>query len=128
MRADGLWLGIAGNQTVQAGRILRAPFNDDVDLIGTSDDWGASKPDGAFFEHLVEACPFPREEILYVGDRLEVDVRPAAAAGLHTALIHRGPWARIQWATPDARRLPRFRIESLRELPGLVRDCNASAR
>jgi FMN phosphatase YigB (HAD superfamily) len=48
LRADGLWLGIAGNQTVRAGRILRELFSSDVDLIGTSDDWGASKPAPAF--------------------------------------------------------------------------------
>ncbi|MEU1600731.1 haloacid dehalogenase, partial [Streptomyces sp. NPDC005708] len=38
LRADGLRLGIAGNQTVRAGRILRELFSQDVDLIGTSDD------------------------------------------------------------------------------------------
>lgn len=26
LRADGLWLGVAGNQTVRAGRILRSLF------------------------------------------------------------------------------------------------------
>src|SRR5688572_21437230 len=45
LRADGLWLGIAGNQTVRAGGILRRLFTDNVELIGTSDDWAASKPD-----------------------------------------------------------------------------------
>ncbi len=40
LRAEGLWLGIAGNQTVRAGGILRDLFARDVDLIGTSDDWG----------------------------------------------------------------------------------------
>ncbi|MFD7901632.1 MULTISPECIES: hypothetical protein [unclassified Kitasatospora] len=29
----------------------------DVDLIGTSDDWGASKPDLQFFERVAEAAP-----------------------------------------------------------------------
>ncbi len=44
LRADGLWLGIAGNQTVRAGGILRELFTEDVDLIGTSDDWGPASP------------------------------------------------------------------------------------
>ncbi len=30
---------------MRAGGILRELFTDDVDLIGTSDDWGAGKPD-----------------------------------------------------------------------------------
>ncbi|MFK0223225.1 HAD family hydrolase [Streptomyces vinaceus] len=98
LRADGLWLGIAGNQTVRAGDILRSLFSHDVDLIGTSDDWGASKPDPEFFERVAGAVPFANDEILYVGDRVDNDLRPGAKAGMHTALVRRGPWATIQWA------------------------------
>ncbi|KDN74686.1 hypothetical protein DF19_28175 [Streptomyces olindensis] len=57
LRADGLWLGITGNQTVRAGRILRALLSDDVDMIGTSDDWGATKPDPEFFKRGPTLCP-----------------------------------------------------------------------
>jgi HAD superfamily hydrolase (TIGR01549 family) len=90
LRGDGLWLGIAGNQTVLAGRILRALFSDDVDLIGTS-DWGASKPDLEFFKRMADAVPFEADESLYVGDRCDNDIRPARQAAMHTALVHRGP-------------------------------------
>ncbi|MFM9542340.1 HAD family hydrolase [Streptomyces turgidiscabies] len=128
LRADGLWLGIAGNQTVRAGGLLRGLFTDDVDLIGTSDDWGASKPDPEFFVRVAEVVPFSSAEILYVGDRVDNDLRPAVAAGMNTALVHRGPWATIQWGTDEARRLPTFRVESLLDLPGLIADFNGSAR
>ncbi|MEU6506606.1 HAD family hydrolase [Streptomyces sp. NPDC046942] len=126
LRSDGLWLGIAGNQTIRAGKILRELFTDDVDLIGTSDDWGASKPDPAFFRRVAEAVPFNKDEILYVGDRIDNDIRPAAATGMHTALVHRGPWATIQWRSAEAERLPTFRVESLGELPGLIKNFNDS--
>ncbi|WP_039637803.1 HAD family hydrolase [Streptomyces sp. 769] len=128
LREAGLWLGIAGNQTVRAGRILRDLFSRDVDLIGTSDDWGASKPDPEFFVRVAEVVPFMPGEILYVGDRVDNDLRPGAAAGMHTALVHRGPWATIQWNTSEARELPTFRVETLRELPELIGKFNASAR
>lgn len=128
LRADGLWLGIAGNQTVRAGGILRELFTPDVDLIGTSDDWGASKPDPEFFVRVAEVVPFEPDEILYVGDRVDNDLRPAVAAGMHTALVHRGPWATIQWNTAEARELPTFRIESLAELPERIAKFNAQAR
>ncbi|MEV7614067.1 HAD family hydrolase [Streptomyces sp. NPDC089799] len=128
LRADGVWLGIAGNQTVRSGGLLRELFTPDVDLIGTSDDWGASKPDIAFFERVAEVVPFANDEILYVGDRVDNDLRPGAAAGMHTALVHRGPWATIQWNSEEARTLPTFRVESLEELPGLVSAFNASGR
>ncbi|MEU6891617.1 HAD family hydrolase [Streptomyces sp. NPDC046557] len=126
LRADGLWLGIAGNQTVRAGGILRDLFTEDVDLIGTSDDWGASKPDPEFFVRVAKVAPYRPDEILYVGDRVDNDLRPGAAAGMHTALIRRGPWATIQWNSDEARKLPTFRVESLAELPGLIEAFNAS--
>lgn len=128
LRADGLWLGIAGNQTVRAGGILRKLFTDDVDLIGTSDDWGASKPDIAFFDRVAEAVPFDVEEILYVGDRIDNDLRPAVAAGMPTALVRRGPWATIQWNSQEAKELPTFRVESLLELSELIAHFNGSKR
>jgi HAD superfamily hydrolase (TIGR01549 family) len=127
LRADGLWLGIAGNQTVRAGGLLRELFTGDVDLIGTSDDWGASKPDRAFFDRVAEVVPAFKTEMLYVGDRVDNDIRPAAAAGMHTALVHRGPWATIQWNSEEAEKLPTFRVESLLELSGAIRQFNEQA-
>jgi len=127
LRADGLWLGIAGNQTVRAGGLLRGLFTNDVDLIGTSDDWGASKPDPSFFERVAEVVPAEPGEMLYVGDRVDNDIRPAVAAGMHTALVRRGPWATIQWNTQEAEKLPTFRVESLLELSGAIRQFNAQA-
>ncbi|AZS75154.1 haloacid dehalogenase [Streptomyces lydicus] len=128
LRSEGLWLGIAGNQTVRAGGILRGLFANDVDLIGTSDDWGASKPDLLFFERVADVVPFENDQILYVGDRVDNDLRPAVAAGMHTALVHRGPWATIQWNTVEARELPTFRIESLLELPEAIAQFNGRER
>ncbi|MFJ4697147.1 haloacid dehalogenase superfamily, subfamily IA, variant 1 with third motif having Dx(3-4)D or Dx(3-4)E [Streptomyces sp. TverLS-915] len=128
LRANGLWLGIAGNQTVRAGRILRELFAKDVDLIATSDDWGASKPDPAFFHHLTDAVPAKPGDILYVGDRVDNDITPAHRAGLRTALVHRGPWATIQWRGEAARELPTFRVESLAELSPAVAAFNERER
>ncbi|RSS36738.1 HAD family hydrolase [Streptomyces sp. WAC08241] len=128
LRADGLWLGIAGNQTVRAGGILRELFTEDVDLIGTSDDWGAGKPDPEFFVRVAEVVPCENHEILYVGDRVDNDLRPAVAAGMETALVHRGPWATIQWRTEEAEKLPTFRVESLTELPEEIARFNERAR
>lgn len=128
LRADGLWLGIAGNQTVRAGGLLRGLFTDDVDLIGTSDDWGASKPDPEFFVRVAKVVPFAPHEILYVGDRVDNDLRPGKEAGMHTTLIRRGPWATIQWDTVEARELPTFRVESLADLSPLIAEFNRQAR
>jgi HAD superfamily hydrolase (TIGR01549 family) len=127
LRADGLWVGIAGNQTKRAGDLLRSLYLPS-DMIATSDDWGVSKPDPEFFRYLAEATPFDVNEILYVGDRLDNDIGPAASVGLRTALIRRGPWAFIQQNATNAENTPTMRIESLANLPALIAELNAARR
>jgi ribonucleotide monophosphatase NagD (HAD superfamily) len=34
-------------------------------------------------------------EILYIGDRVDNDIRPAQEVGVATALLRRGPWGHI---------------------------------
>jgi HAD superfamily hydrolase (TIGR01549 family) len=90
----GYYVGIAGNQTTRAGRFLRE-LNLPCHALATSDDWGASKPDLAFFERLVIASGHQANEIAYVGDRLDNDIAPAARAGLVTVWLQRGPWGYV---------------------------------
>jgi HAD superfamily hydrolase (TIGR01662 family) len=90
LRDDGLWVGIAGNQTVRAGGILRS-LELPADMIATSDDWGVTKPDPGFFRQMIKLVSRDPDQILYVGDRLDNDILPAARLGLKTALIRRGP-------------------------------------
>ena len=114
----GYFVGIAGNQTTRAGRFLRE-LNLPCDILATSDDWGATKPDVSFFAKLIEASGHrPEEEIVYVGDRLDNDLRPAAAAGLHTAFIKRGPWGYITYQPGSAD----IELDSLAELPGELKN------
>jgi HAD superfamily hydrolase (TIGR01662 family) len=126
LRDRGIWIGIAGNQTVRAGGLLRS-LDLPADMIATSDDWGVSKPEPGFFEAVAKETPYTPGETLYVGDRLDNDIRPAAAVGFKTALIRRGPWAVIQQHDPEAD-LATFRIDSLAELPERVAAFNAGAR
>jgi FMN phosphatase YigB (HAD superfamily) len=75
---------------------------------------------------MLEVTPGSADEILYVGDRLDNDIRPAASLRLPTALIRRGPWATIQPEDPDAERVPTMRIDSLAELPGRIAAFNVA--
>lgn len=127
LRSAGLRIGIAGNQTVCARNILQS-MDLPSDMIATSDDWGASKPDPAFFDHVAASTPYGPKEILYVGDRLDNDIRPAVSRGLQTALIRRGPWEVIQQADPDAGRIPTMRIDTLTELPSRIAAINSGSR
>ncbi|MEW9532119.1 HAD family hydrolase [Microbispora sp. NPDC049125] len=122
-RAMGLRVGLAGNQTARAELILRS-LGLPVDVVGTSDGWGVEKPGHAFFERVVAEAGCPPEAVLYVGDRLDNDIRPAQEAGLRTALVRRGPWGHILH-DPAVTQRCLFRVDSLDELPALVRKHNA---
>ncbi|XNL28383.1 HAD family hydrolase [Longispora sp. K20-0274] len=125
LREQGLLVGLAGNQTARAETILRS-LDLPVDLIGTSDGWGVEKPSGAFFDRIVTEAGCPAEEILYVGDRLDNDIKPAQPTGMQTALLRRGPWGYIL-DDPTVSDRCLFKIDSLAELPELVAKYNAAA-
>jgi HAD superfamily hydrolase (TIGR01662 family) len=118
LKERGYFVGVVGNQPVERQRDLEA-MNLPVDLIATSAGWGLRKPSPEFFERVVrEACCKP-EEVVYVGDRVDNDVVPVAAAGLVPIHIVRGAWGYIQKSWPEAA-LARAQITSLLELPDLL--------
>lgn len=112
LKDTGYFVGIAGNQTTRAGRFLRE-LNLPCDVLATSDDWGVTKPDVAFFSKLIAVSGHHPDEIAYVGDRLDNDLHPAAAAGLSTIFVKRGPWGYITYQPGTAD----LAIDSLTELP-----------
>ena len=58
-----------------------------------SDAMGVAKPDPAFFARTLELIGSPPPaDVAYVGDRVDNDVRPSAAAGMRAVWIRRGPW------------------------------------
>jgi FMN phosphatase YigB (HAD superfamily) len=118
-------VGIAGNQTVPAGGLLRS-MDLPSDMMATSDDWGC-RSRRWFLRCGGEGTPCWPEETLYIGGRLDNDIRPAVAAAFKTALILRGPWATIQQNDPEADRLATMRIGSLAELPERIAAFNGEA-
>jgi FMN phosphatase YigB (HAD superfamily) len=85
-----------------------------LDFVGSSESWGVEKPDLGFFAHVVEAAGVPAGEILYVGDRVDKDLRPALAAGLHAVRVRRGAHADVE-SPPKT-----VTIRSLDELPEVL--------
>jgi HAD superfamily hydrolase (TIGR01549 family) len=127
LRDMGVWVGVAGNQTSRAGGILRK-LDLPADMIATSDDWHAVKPDASFFRAVINAAPCGAGEIVYVGDRLDNDLKPAKDAGMQTAFIRRGPWGYIWERHPEMHVLADWQMTTLAELPGIVAGVNQSAR
>jgi FMN phosphatase YigB (HAD superfamily) len=110
LRARGLGLGAAGNMYAHHEDFLRPH----VDFVGSSERWGVEKPDSGFFAHVVDEAGVPAAEILYVGDRVDNDVVPALAAGLHAVRIRRGEHAQVESPTGTVT------IDSLDELPEVL--------
>lgn len=116
LRARGVKVGIAGNQTAVAADLLRG-LDLPADAIATSGQWGVRKPDRAFFARVVDMCGGgDPATTLYVGDRPDRDVYPARKAGLHTALIRRGVQGYLAATDPRLREAADLTISSLTEL------------
>lgn len=119
LAADGYRLGVAANQPPATADVM-AGLPVHFDLIGMSDTWGLYKPDPAFFARIATELRLAPEAIAYVGDRLDNDVRPAAAADMVAVFLRRGPWAYIQAGRSEPAEAAAT-IGSLEELPGALR-------
>ncbi len=114
----GYRVGVIANQPEGIAEQLAA-MDLPLDVIATSATYGVAKPAPAFFERVVADCDVPPSEIAYVGDRLDNDILPAQAIGMHAIFIRRGPWGFIQARWPEASQV-RHRIEKLDELPATL--------
>ena len=111
LRAHGLFVGVAGNQSSELEAWVSG-LGCDVDYVASSDRLGVQKPQPAFFEALVRAAGFAAGETAYVGDRVDNDVLPAKAAGMVAVHVRRGPWGYLQDASAAD-----VRVDSLAGLP-----------
>lgn len=109
LRSRGVLVGAVGNTPAETEDLLR----DQVDLVGSSGRWGIEKPAPAFFERIATEAGVAAEEIAYVGDRVDNDVRPARAAGMVAVHVRRGPWGHLQRGADEAH----VQVRSLVELP-----------
>ncbi|MER7403920.1 HAD family hydrolase [Streptomyces sp. NPDC000070] len=119
LQQSGIRVIIAGNQTPRAGELLRG-LDLPADLIVTSGEWGVAKPEAEFFQRVREVAHAAPTATLYVGDHPANDVAPAAATGLRTAHLRRGPWGHLWADDPNVVATADWRIDSLMELTAIV--------
>jgi FMN phosphatase YigB (HAD superfamily) len=120
LRERGLRVAIVANQPAARADELRA-IGVDAEVLEMSESLGVAKPDPAFFARTLELIGSPApERVAYVGDRIDNDVLPAAAAGMVDVWLRRGPWGAIQ-QLPDGHR-PALVIDSLDELVDRIDD------
>lgn len=122
LHGAGFGVVVAGNQpAARRGQLLALDLA--ADVVTTSDDLGAAKPDAAFFAALMELVGErfgvgDPGRVLYVGDRVDNDVLPALDFGMRTCWLRRGPWGRLHGLPGDAQ--PDLVLEGLGELPELL--------
>ena len=121
LRKLGVRIIIAGNQTSRAAELLR-DLDLAADLIATSDEWGAAKPQPEFFERVLEVAQAAPSDTVYVGDHPANDVFPAKAAGLRAAHIRRGPWGHLWADDSHVVAAADWRIDTLTQLTSIIAD------
>ncbi|MFJ2674121.1 HAD family hydrolase [Streptomyces sp. NPDC087525] len=119
LRALGVRVVLAGNQTVRTGELLRG-LDLPVDLVATSGEWGAEKPSQEFFAHVIEASGAAPDRTVYVGDHPAYDLFPAREAGLRAAHLRRGPWGYLWADDPEVIEAADWRIDNLTQLTAIA--------
>jgi FMN phosphatase YigB (HAD superfamily) len=108
LRSRGLRVAAVGNTPTAS----EEPLRPHVEVLGSSERWGVAKPAPEFFARIVSELGVSGDEIAYVGDRVDNDVRPALAAGMVAVHLRRGPWGYLHDPPAGA-----IRIGALAELP-----------
>lgn len=73
---------------IQHRKLRRLGMMDDVDCLVTSEEAGVEKPAPGIFHLCLEKLRLPAEEVCFVGDNLERDVKGAMVAGLQAVWFH----------------------------------------
>jgi HAD superfamily hydrolase (TIGR01662 family) len=102
LRHAGYRIALVANQPAERTAELRA-LGIEADVIAMSDEMGVHKPEPAFFAAALRLMGNPDPtDVVYVGDRPDNDIKPAAAAGMRTIWLRRGPWGLIWQEAPEA--------------------------
>ncbi len=119
LRDAGYRLGVIANQPSQVRLAMErdglVPF---FEVWGISDDLGLHKPDPALYRRTLELAGVEGDRTVMVGDRLDYDMRPARAAGMHTVWLLRGEAP--DDPTPAQLAEPDVAIEELQQLPAVL--------
>jgi len=120
LRSAGYRVSIFANQPAERTAELRF-LGIRPDLMAMSAEWGVSKPSSDFYARALTEMGAAANDVAYVGDRLDNDVRPSASAGMRPVWIRRGPWGAIA----DDGGVPHetLVVDSLAELVQRIGEC-----
>ena len=83
-----LWLLSNAQRVFTAYELRLLGLRDQLDGIYISSDYRCRKPDGRFFNALIEEQKLDREKCIMIGNDLNTDIGGAKAAGLATFYMH----------------------------------------
>jgi len=109
----GYRVAVIGNQPAARHAELQA-LGVDPEVMAMSETLGVMKPDPDLFRASLGLLGDPAPgTVAYVGDRIDNDVRPSSAAGMHAVWLRRGPWGLVPTEEPAEADLI---VDSLAEL------------
>jgi FMN phosphatase YigB (HAD superfamily) len=95
-------IGIISNFNNTLKVKLTSFFGDVFSHILVSEELGIAKPEIGFYEKAIEKIGLPPESILYIGDSLKLDIKPALKTGMKPLLIDRdGFFPNSEYAIKD---------------------------
>jgi putative hydrolase of the HAD superfamily len=125
LRRMGLKLGILSNTFISTGSLDKHLA--ELGILNFfpyrlySYQFEFRKPDKRIFEAAIAKMAEPAEGILFVGDRLDKDIRPALKAGMQAAL--KAAYTNMGKKVPNGV----CKINKIAELPSLIEKINASS-
>ena len=85
-----------------------------IDLVAASAEEGVAKPDFRIFQIALERAGCRAEEAVMIGDRIDNDIVPAKALGMHTIWVKQGFGQ--YWKVNDEREQADCVVEKLIEI------------
>jgi len=82
-------IGILSNFNASLTEKMEHFFGNIFQHILISEVLGVAKPNIDFYKKAIAAIVLPPEQILYIGDSLKLDIKPALEVGMQTLLIDR---------------------------------------
>lgn len=108
-------IAILSNFNSGLGKLLNNLFPTKFISIIASEDEKIRKPDVRFFQLSLEKLNLLPNEILYIGDSIKLDMKPAIEVGMNAFLIDRDNYFK-EFSN---------RISSFNELPKLIKNINS---
>jgi HAD superfamily hydrolase (TIGR01549 family) len=124
LKKMGLKLGIVSNTFVNAHSLEK--HLEQLDLLDFftvrmySYEFDFRKPDARIFKIAAERIGEAAENILYVGDRIDMDIKPALKVGMKTVL--KAAYTNAGKTPPDGA----WKVTRISELPALIKKINAA--